>query len=37
MAKLMHASVPRVARTDLGREQSVESLEEPSHGGETWG
>lgn len=33
MAKLMHASGPNVARTDLGREQSLESLEELSHGG----
>lgn len=33
MAKLMHASVPSVARTDLGREQSLENLEELSHGG----
>lgn len=32
MAKLMHASVPNVVRTDLGREQSLESLEELSHG-----
>lgn len=37
MAKLMHASVPSVARTDLGREQSLENLEELSHGGKTWG
>lgn len=37
MAKLMHASVSSVARTDLGREQSLENLEELSHGGKTWG
>lgn len=37
MAKLMHASVSSVARTDLGREQSLENLEELSHGGENLG